>query len=168
VPYAGEIVPSVEACIDTAMEIVEREGLGHMQLICEPGRAMVAEAGALVVRVEQRRGDVLYLNDGTYGGLFDGGAMLNTRYPVKAVRPGERLARNKTAYSFAGPTCDSLDVMAGPFVLPENIATGDWIVVGNTGAYSATLRTDFNGFGKADLLLLKGVAAEWNEQLFVE
>jgi ornithine decarboxylase len=167
VPYAGEIVPSLEACIDTAMEIIEKEGLDHMQLICEPGRAMVAEAGALVVRVEQRRGNTLYLNDGTYGGMFDGGALLNTRFPVKAVRPGERLSRHQAEFRFAGPTCDSLDMMEGPFVLPEDIATGDYIVVGNTGAYSATLRTDFNGFGKADLLLLKGVAAEWSEHLFV-
>jgi ornithine decarboxylase len=167
VPYAGEVVPSIEACIETAMEVIEKEGLDHMQLLCEPGRAMVAEAGALVVRVEQRRGDLLYLNDGTYGGLFDGGALLKTRFPVRAVRPGARLSRDQAEFRFAGPTCDSLDMMEGPFALPADIATGDYIVVGNTGAYSATLRTDFNGFGKADLLLLKGVAAEGNEQLFV-
>jgi len=52
-----------------------------------------------------------------------------------------------TAFRFWGPTCDSNDVMAGPFLLPADVAEGDWIEVGQIGAYGACLRTRFNGFG---------------------
>lgn len=77
------------------------------------------------------------------------------RFPVAAIRPdhadeGGALA----AYSFAGPTCDSLDMMPGPFMLPANIGSGAWIEIGCLGAYSAALRTDFNGFGRARTVAL--------------
>jgi len=52
-------------------------------------------------------------------------------------------------FSFFGPTCDSADVMRGPFWLPEDIAEGDWIEIGQLGAYGACLRTGFNGFDRA-------------------
>jgi ornithine decarboxylase len=45
-----------------------------------------------------------------------------------------------------GPTCDSADRMQGPFLLPEDIDEGDWIELGQLGAYGACLRTGFNGF----------------------
>ncbi len=119
------------------------------QIWCEPGRALVAEAGSLVVRVESKKKAMLYLNDGTYGGLFDAGFPAFI-YPVKAIRG----AKNKAEFSanvpfgFYGPTCDSLDVMKGPFYLPENIAEGDYIEIGQLGAYSRSIRTEFNGFDK--------------------
>jgi len=155
VPYPGEEdVPHLSACIEQICSALEREGLSDIPLLCEPGRAMVAQAGALVVRVEQRRRDVLYINDGTYGGLFDAGTLLKTRYPVRAVRPDGEFTAAEQAYSFAGPTCDSLDMMPGPFILPEDMGCGDWIVLGNMGAYSASIRTNFNGFGKAGTVYL--------------
>jgi ornithine decarboxylase len=49
-------------------------------------------------------------------------------------------------FSFYGPTCDSADFMPGPFFLPEDVRTGDWIELGQLGAYGACLRTAFNGF----------------------
>ena len=45
-----------------------------------------------------------------------------------------------------GPTCDTLDVLPRPMLLPENIAAGDFIVLESIGAYSVALRTNFNGF----------------------
>ena len=50
------------------------------------------------------------------------------------------------AFSLYGPTCDSADRMKGPFLLPEDIDEGDWIELGQLGAYGACLRTKFNGF----------------------
>ena len=44
------------------------------------------------------------------------------------------------------PTCDSLDYMKGPFLLPNNIKEGDYIELGQLGAYGTTFRTKFNGF----------------------
>jgi ornithine decarboxylase len=55
-------------------------------------------------------------------------------------------------FSLFGPTCDSADRMRGPFRLPADMREGDWIELGQLGAYGACLRTGFNGFGTADLV----------------
>ena len=52
-------------------------------------------------------------------------------------------------FTLFGPTCDSADVMRGPFLLPADVAEGDWIEIGQLGAYGACLRTAFNGFDRA-------------------
>jgi ornithine decarboxylase len=116
------------------------------ELWCEPGRALCAEYGSLVVRVEKRRGDELYINDGAYGALFDA-AHIGWRYPVRLLRDG---AVRQMKFSFYGPTCDDLDHMAGPFELPGDVATGDYIEIGMLGAYGCAMRTAFNGFGTID------------------
>lgn len=156
VPYPGEDIPPLSVYMDTITEALLRHGLSDIPLLAEPGRVLTAQAGSLVVRVEQRRGDTLYINDGTYGGLFDAGAQLKTRYPVRAIYARERKRKSAPLknFSFAGPTCDSIDMMPGPFALPADIATGDWIEIGNTGAYSAVLRSNFNGFGQCLTALL--------------
>lgn len=155
VSYPGEEdVPSAQACIDTIKQALALYDLTDLELLAEPGRALVAESGSLVVRVELRKGDMLYINDGTYGGLFDAGPLLKTRFPVRAIRPKGELSRQAKEYSFAGPTCDSLDMMQGPFMLPADIGIGDWIEIGNLGAYSQSLRSNFNGFGSSDLVCL--------------
>ena len=116
------------------------------ELWCEPGRALCAEYGSLVVRVEKRRGDELYINDGAYGALFDA-AHIGWRYPVRLLR--EAKAR-PMKFSFYGPTCDDLDHMAGPFELPGDVGPGDYIEIGMLGAYGCAMRTGFNGFGIVD------------------
>lgn len=156
VSYPGEDVPAAQVCIDVIKNAVKACGLSHVRLLAEPGRALVAESGSLVVRVELRKGDMLYINDGTYGGLFDAGPLLKTRFPVRGIRPEGIFSRHTKGYSFAGPTCDSLDMMQGPFVLPADIGMGDWIEIGNLGAYSQALRSNFNGFGAADCVCLHG------------
>ena len=87
----------------------------------------------------------LYLNDGTYGGLFDAGSP-GFSYPVRAYRPMEAVSGELMPFSFFGPTCDSMDAMKGPFMLPADIKEGDWIEVGGLGAYGQCMRTKFNGF----------------------
>jgi ornithine decarboxylase len=124
--------------------------LSECQLVSEPGRALVAEGGSVVVRVELRKGNMLYINDGTYGSLFDAGGSLGFVYPVKAIRPGGTLSAEMAEFGFYGPTCDSIDTMKGPFQLPADINEGDWIEIGQLGAYGATMRTNFNGF-RSDL-----------------
>jgi ornithine decarboxylase len=115
------------------------------ELWCEPGRALCAEYASVLVRVEKRRGDELYINDGAYGALFDA-AHIGWRYPVQLIRETESRTR-PMAFSFYGPTCDDLDRMAGPFELPGDIRVGDYIEVGMLGAYGCAMRTQFNGFG---------------------
>jgi ornithine decarboxylase len=130
----------------------ERVGLKHARLWAEPGRALVAGGASVVVQVQQRRGDALYVNDGVYGSLADAGA-LGFRYPVRLIRPdGSKPATRRIGFSFYGPTCDSADAMRGPFMLPADVAEGDWIEIGQLGAYGGCLRTAFNGFDRARMV----------------
>ena len=114
-------------------------------LICEPGRAIVAESGSTIVKVLLRKKEKLYINDGTYGTLFDAGVP-NFIFPSRMISNGRVQSKKLTAFSFFGPTCDSLDYMKGPFLLPNNIKEGDYIELGQLGSYGLTFRTKFNGF----------------------
>ena len=115
------------------------------EIFCEPGRAIVAEAGSTIVKVVLRKKQKLYINDGTYGSLFDAGVP-NFILPSKMITNGRQLSKKMTTFNFYGPTCDSLDYMKGPFLLPNNIKEGDYIELGQLGAYGTTFRTKFNGF----------------------
>ena len=124
-----------------------------IRLWAEPGRALVAGGGSVIVQVQLRRGNTLFVNDGVYGNLSDAGA-LGFRFPVRRIRLGGDGATEAALVDFDlfGPTCDSADHMRGPFRLPADIDEGDWIELGQLGAYGACLRTGFNGFGDADLV----------------
>jgi len=126
---------------------------GTVRLWAEPGRALVAGGGSLVVQVQLRRGDTLFVNDGVYGSLSDAGA-LGFRFPTRRIRLGEADGAEAPLADFAlfGPTCDSADRMRGPFRLPADMREGDWVELGQLGAYGACLRTQFNGFGRFDLV----------------
>jgi len=117
------------------------------EIICEPGRALVAESGSTIVRVNLRKKQKLYINDGTYGTLFDAGTP-NIVFPSKLIKESSNkiISKKLTAFDFYGPTCDSMDYMKGPFVLPNNIKENDYIELGQLGAYGLTFRTQFNGF----------------------
>ncbi len=115
------------------------------EIICEPGRAIVAESGSTIVKVILRKKQKLFINDGTYGTLFDAGVP-NIVYPSKLITDGRIISKKFTAFDFYGPTCDSMDYMKGPFLLPNNVKEGDYIELGQLGAYGLTFRTEFNGF----------------------
>ena len=117
------------------------------EIICEPGRALVAESGSTIVRVNLRKKQKLYINDGTYGTLFDAGTP-NIVYPSKMIKncSNKIISKKLTAFDFYGPTCDSMDYMKGPFLLPNNIKENDYIELGQLGAYGLTFRKEFNGF----------------------
>jgi ornithine decarboxylase len=124
---------------------VEEMPIGnHCRLMCEPGRALVAEAESLIVKVVARRGHELFINDGSYGALFDA-AHMGFNFPVRMV--GQNDAEPLAPFSFWGPTCDSIDHMKGPFMLPARIREGDYIEIGNTGAYGRSIAGGFNGYG---------------------
>jgi ornithine decarboxylase len=122
------------------------------ELWAEPGRALCAEYSSLIVKVEKRRGDELYINDGAYGALFDA-AHVGWRFPVRALE--DDLTRPLEEFAFYGPTCDDADYMKGPFMLPADIQAGDWIEIGMLGAYGAAMKTRFNGFGAAEAVVVE-------------
>jgi ornithine decarboxylase len=160
VSYPGVTPPDIELFFAAIKRGVAALDLpAKCRLWCEPGRALVAQGGSLVVQVEARRGDVLYINDGVYGSLSDAGVPA-FRFPARLIRAevGPAAADDTviddtvgatTGFAFYGPTCDSADFMAGPFELPSDVRVGDWIELGQLGAYGACLRTAFNGFDRA-------------------
>jgi ornithine decarboxylase len=148
--YPGMEPPELEAYFDVISRAFESLPVSYSS---EPGRALSAEYASVLVRVEKRRGDQLYINDGAYGALFDA-AHIGWRFPVKLVRDEESETR-EMPFSFYGPTCDDLDHMAGPFHLPADIGPGDYIEIGMLGAYGCAMRTGFNGFGAVSRVIVE-------------
>ncbi len=143
--YPDLIPQSIENYFDEIKNALKNLKLEKLpKIICEPGRAIVAESGSTIVKVNLRKKQKLYINDGTYGSLFDAG-FPNIVYPSKLIRNGRIISKKLTSFDFYGPTCDSMDYMKGPFILPNNIKENDYIELGQLGAYGLTFRTNFNG-----------------------
>tara|TARA_Y100000816_G_scaffold92502_1_gene64015 strand:- start:1040 stop:2224 length:1185 start_codon:yes stop_codon:yes gene_type:complete len=146
--YPDLIPQSLSSYFEEIKKSLENLKLSSMpEIICEPGRALVAESGSTIVRVNLRKKQKLYINDGTYGTLFDAGTP-NIVYPSKMIKNSSNkiISKKLTAFDFYGPTCDSMDYMKGPFLLPNNVKENDYIELGQLGAYGLTFRTAFNGF----------------------
>lgn len=149
VSYLGEDVPSVED-IGTAI----RDELGYFedmpQLVCEPGRYLVADAGdtiATVIGVSERSDcRWTYLDVGAFNGLFEGSRLGGgLRYQVRALgRDLEVLEQ----FRVGGPTCDSDDVLEHPVLLPADLSVGETVVIRATGAYGLSYSSQFCGAKK--------------------
>ncbi|MBY0282997.1 MAG: type III PLP-dependent enzyme [Sphingomonas sp.] len=151
--YPGMEPPPLERYFATIHRAFESLPISYSaELWAEPGRALCAEYSSLIVRVERRRGDELYINDGAYGALFDA-AHLGWQFPVRLLREPDSNARDMD-FSFYGPTCDDMDHMAGPFPLPADTRAGDYIEIGMLGAYGAAMRTGFNGFTNGETVIV--------------
>lgn len=149
----------VPAALDDYLRIIV-EAFGNSltsetcRLKCEPGRALVAESASMLLNVLLRKGDWLYLNDGAYGSLFDA-AHVDFPFPVRAIRDGCLVDEEYgQEFSFYGPTCDSIDAIVRPYLLPGSMKAGDYIEFGQLGAYGDTMRTNFNGFGYRDEIIV--------------
>lgn len=143
----ADFIDAIDVGLD---ELPVRESV---RVMCEPGRALVAEAESLIVRVDARRGNHLYINDGGYGTLFDAahlGFVFPSRLVSRDVQPGEP----QTGFELWGPTCDSIDHMQGPFMLPASVREGDYIEIGSIGAYGRAMAGSFNGYGQYDEVIL--------------
>ncbi len=156
--YPGMVPPDMSAYVDSIHRgFAEMTVTGDAELWCEPGRALVAESTSILTKVELKKGDALYLNDGSYGSLFDA-AHVKWPFPVKLYRGEGRDAHEVEGslkpFRFYGPTCDSLDHMPGPFWLPEDVREGDYVEIGMLGAYGVAMNTRFNGFGDAETALV--------------
>jgi ornithine decarboxylase len=146
-----ELATFMDEVVRAADELVVKHSC---ELLCEPGRALVAEAESVIVRVDARRGNALYVNDGAFGTLFDA-ANSGFRFPARLVATSRRKARPDAEFALYGPTCDSSDFLPGPFVLPDSVREGDYIEVGQIGAYGRVFASRFNGFGEYDEVTLR-------------
>ncbi|MFA6015306.1 MAG: hypothetical protein WC742_09590 [Gallionellaceae bacterium] len=128
----------------------------------EPGRSLVASSGSVLVRVELRRGNTLFLNAGLHG-LLSELRWMPGFHPVRRVSADmSPIAIEYVDYSFAGPSCDSGDFMPGPYKLPIDMKAGEWIEIGYLGAYCVELVTPFNGFGDYQIEVLDG-CPQWHQ-----
>ncbi|ODA66784.1 Lysine/ornithine decarboxylase [Methyloligella halotolerans] len=153
-PFADP--PHLSVYMDTLREAVARLGLEDCTLLSEPGRALVAESESLLVKVLSRRGDSLYINDGIYGCLFEGAKIYGgLAFPARGLRDGYELGGACQDFQLWGTSCDSIDYMPGPFRLPADIAEGDYIELGQLGAYGRVSASRFNGYGLYDEVLLE-------------
>ncbi|MGV1014309.1 MAG: type III PLP-dependent enzyme [Methyloceanibacter sp.] len=152
--YPHSDPPELSSFMDEVVRAADELAVRHScELLCEPGRALVAEAESVIVRVDARRGNALYVNDGAFGTLFDA-AYSGFRFPARLVASPRRKSKAMTEFSLYGPTCDSSDHLPGPFVLPTSVREGDYIEIGQIGAYGRVLANRFNGFGEYDEVIL--------------
>ncbi len=153
--YTNEMPAPLSEFMTAIRRGVDRLPVGsRYRLMCEPGRALVAEAESLIVRVDARRGNDLFINDGSYGMLFDA-AHLGFVFPMRVVSREVPDPHVLSPFQFWGPTCDSIDCMKGPFLLPEAVREGDYIEIGNTGAYCRAIAGHFNGYGHYEEVILQ-------------
>ncbi len=145
-----ELVSFMDEVVRAADELAVRHSC---ELLCEPGRALVAEAESVIVRVDARRDNALYINDGAFGTLFDA-AYSGFRFPARLVSTSRRKSKPVAEFALYGPTCDSSDYLPGPFVLPASVREGDYIEIGQIGAYGRVLANRFNGYGEYDEAIL--------------
>ncbi len=120
-------------------------------LVCEPGRAMVADAFTLATRVKAlREGGAVFLNDGVYGGLTEA-RDIGAPGRIRVIGPDGTMRRGADVPRVVfGPTCDSIDRLPDPLPLPGDMAEGDYVLFHGMGAYSRSLTTRFNGYGVGD------------------
>jgi len=122
----------------------------RVRVIAEPGRYIVGPSAIGVASVmgrARREGHWwYYLDDGLYGS-YSGQLYDHARYPVEPLRDGEE----RLPSVLAGPTCDSIDVIAENLMLPE-LKAGDLIVGRAMGAYTWASASEFNFFPKATVV----------------
>jgi len=143
------MAPSLDAIFHLIGSVTDEVfGDDAPSLVCEPGRAMVADSFSLLARIKGLRDDAhVFLNDGVYGAFSElplMGAM--DRITVWSPDGIQRLGETQGRTVF-GPTCDSVDRLPGETPLPCDIEEGDYFLVQGMGAYSVATNTRFNGFG---------------------
>ncbi len=124
-----------------------------VELIAEPGRFLVKDAGILITRVIGKaiRDKVTwyYLDDGVTNSLSDI-HFSGWKFDYVVSRRG-----TKKLSVLAGPTCDSYDVISKEEWLPE-MEIGDLLMVPQAGAYTNGLASHYNGFEPAKIVFVNG------------
>jgi ornithine decarboxylase len=135
-------IPSIEVIGN-----VVNEGLkafpDDVQVIAEPGRYLVSDAGTFVCRVlgtANRAGKRwMHWDAGLFGGVIE--ASEGLRYRIRTDRSGP-----DTVWTVGGPTCDSVDIVMRDEPLPSDLQEGDFVYIRNAGAYTTAYASQFNGF----------------------
>lgn len=133
------------------------EDFPNTEIWAEPGRYICGTAVNLitsVIGVNERGGQPWYfLDEGLYG-TFSGVIFDQWDFKLLSFKEGEE----RVAATFAGPSCDSLDIMfRGKLTVPLEV--GDLLLVPSCGAYTSASATTFNGFSKARFVIWEDVSS---------
>ncbi|MCB1645358.1 MAG: type III PLP-dependent enzyme [Pseudomonadales bacterium] len=138
----------------------------HVQVVAEPGRYLVAPAMTAVSTVmgKAKRSDATwyYLDDGVYGS-YSGQIYDHATYPLTVFSDIEQTE----SAVIAGPTCDSIDVVAEGIELPP-LNIGDVVIGRQMGAYTAASATDFNLFERATIVVINEKGAGEGNIVFLD
>ncbi|MDE9451860.1 type III PLP-dependent enzyme [Aliiroseovarius sp. Z3] len=157
--FYGDAIEAPETYARQVMDLVTERFGNKVQVMAEPGRGMVAEAGVIVAEVmlvsrksERDMHRWVYLDIGRFSGLAEteGEAI---RYQFETARDGDPIG----PCVMAGPSCDSADVLyeKRPVHLPMTLTAGDRVLIRNTGAYTSTYSSVcFNGFPPLDVVVI--------------
>jgi len=144
--YEDDQPPELSAYFDAVYAAFDQSRLRRdCVLMCEPGRALVASGCTLLTQIQLRKDNKLYINDGVYQSLSET-LMGKMKLPARLINPARSIVDECQDFTILGPTCDNLDILPAPFYLPVDADEGDWIEIGQTGAYSNSAATRFNGF----------------------
>jgi len=148
--YPNARTPPLETYFRQIHRSAQRAFPDAVPLLCEPGRAMVAPCVSLLARVVHVRGDgcTVFINDGVYGGMQEQ-SLVDLQLPVRAWRDGEALQGEPGEFRVFGPTCDPIDRLQRPIIVPRDLRTDDYLEFGLLGAYGSATATRFNGFQSA-------------------
>lgn len=135
-------IPSIEligAVVNESLKAFPED----VQVIAEPGRYLVSDAGYFVCRVlgtAVRAGKRwMHWDAGLFGGVIESSEGL--KYRIRTDRSGP-----DTAWTVGGPTCDSVDIVVRDEPLPSDLQEGDFVYIRNAGAYTTAYASQFNGF----------------------
>ena len=153
--YTGDTTDIGDWCAPIRQALSELPA--NIEVIAEPGRFLVAPAVtgifSVVGQAVRDDGRWYYLDDGLYGS-FSGQLFDHSRYPLEALADGPM-----SPATLAGPTCDSIDVIAEQIELPV-LAIGDLVIGRTMGAYTAASATDFNALPRARLVTINAPPVE--------
>ncbi|EKO3957568.1 type III PLP-dependent enzyme [Vibrio fluvialis] len=154
VNYTKQVMPIDQFCVPINEALAELPET--VQVIAEPGRFIVAQSMMSVASVmgqAERDGQTwYYLDDGVYGS-FSGLIFDDAQYPLVTLKQEGEYAPSV----LAGPTCDSIDVIAENILLPK-LDNGDLIIGRMMGAYTSATATDFNFFKRAQTVVFNEMA----------
>ena len=146
-----EPTPSTEDVCSVISKAITNYLPYDVQLVIEPGRAIVATSAVLIssviARIKRGRNMWLFMDAGAYNSLFETlESQTAMRFEVKTSDSKKYDKRKMTNYTITGPTCDSIDTMMKSVHLPSELEVGDRLYFQDVGAYSIALANSFNGF----------------------
>ncbi len=143
-------IPSIEVIGEVVNRALEAFPAA-VEVIAEPGRYLVSDAGYFVCRVvgtATRNGTRwMYWDAGLFGGIIETAEGL--KYKLRTDRAGP-----DARWTVAGPTCDSVDVILRDEELPSDLQDGDFVYIRNAGAYTTAYASCFNGFPLPEVRVL--------------